>query len=139
MQMATSKAPRAASAISSEGDRPKKPRMGETAADLWKAIRVARGGVVSSEAGGRILYPTLRVVGGEDFQVAADGSLRVVVRETAGMGVRDATEAEAIEFHRDLDGDRVQVLLMTPPGYGSDYMRQRVLREMHSPSGMSFG
>jgi hypothetical protein len=54
------------------------------------------------------------------------------------MGVRDATEAEVNEFHRDLDSDRVQVLLMTQPGYGSNYTRQRVLRVMHSPSGMSF-
>ncbi len=118
--------------------RPKKPRLGETAADLWIAIKSASGGVVCSEAGGRILYPTLRVVGGDDFQLAGDGALRVVVRGTDGAGVRDATEAEAAEFHRDLDGDQVQVLLLTPPGYGSDYTRQRVLREMHSPSGMSF-
>jgi len=118
--------------------RPGKPRLGESADAVWKAIQQASGGVVSSEAGGRVLYPTLRVVVGQDFQMAADGSLRVVVPRSGGIAVRDATRDEVDEFHRDLEGDRVQVLLMTPPGYASEYKAQRVLREMHSPSGLAF-
>lgn len=115
-----------------------KPRLGESAEELWRAIKAVNGGVVASEAGGRLIYPTLRVVGGEDFQLSADGSLRIVVQEAAGAGVRDASRKEADEFHRDLEGDRVQVILMSPPGYGSDYKIQRILRELHSPSGLSF-
>lgn len=118
--------------------RPNKPRMGETADDLWAAIKKAAGGVVSREAGSRIVYPTLRVVGGDDFRLGPKNQLVVVDRQSGGVGVRDATKAEANEFHNDLSEDRVQVLLMTAPGYGSDYKAQRVVQELHSPSGLGF-
>ena len=118
--------------------RPSKPRMGESADEVWAAIKQAAGGVVSREGGSRLLYPTLRVVAGDSFRIDANGDLQVVDRKSGGVGVRDATNAEADEFHRDLNGDRVEVVLMTAPGYGSDYGHQKVVQVLHSPSGMSF-
>lgn len=115
-----------------------KPRMGESADDVWKAIKTAAGGIVSREGGSRILYPTLRVVGGDDFRVTPQGTLEIVDRKSGGAGVRDASEAESAEFHRDLERDGVQVLLMTAPGYGSGYVAQKVVQELHSPAGLSF-
>lgn len=129
----------AQSAIRGEAkNRPSKPRMGETADEVWTAIKQAAGGVVSREGGSRLLYPTLRVVAGDSFRVDANGDLQVVDRKLRGVGVRDATRAEADEFYRDLDGDRVEVVLMTAPGYGSDYGQQQVVEVLHSPSGLSF-
>lgn len=116
--------------------KPGKPRMGESADELWRAIQDISGGVVSD---GRVRYPTLRVVGGDDFRLDANNKLLVVDKKSGGMGVRDATDTEADEFHRDLDRDGVQVLILTAPGYGSAYRQQQVLQELHSPSGNSFG
>ncbi|WP_315534100.1 PLxRFG domain-containing protein, partial [Delftia acidovorans] len=116
----------------------KKPRLGESAEEVWAAIKKAAGGVVSREGGSRLLYPTLRVVAGSSFRVDANGDLQVVVSKTGGVGVREATSAQADELHRDLDGDRVEVVLMTAPGYGSDYGHQKVVQVLHSPSGLSF-
>ena len=45
------------------------------------------------EAGSRLLYPTLRVVGGEDYQLAANGRLQVLVRGMDGVAVREATSS----------------------------------------------
>lgn len=115
----------------------KKPRMGETANSLWEAIKKASLGVVSREGGSRILYPTLRVVAGDWFTLSASGKLQLIDREH-GMAVIDATNEQADEFHRDLDGDRVEVVLLTQPGYASNYGPQKVLEVLHSPSGMSF-
>lgn len=112
-----------------------KPRLAESADSLWTNIRGMQGGVVHD---GRIIVPTLQVIGGEQFKIGPSGALEVVDRKNGGMGVRDATNAEADEFHRDLTADRVQVQLMSPPGYGSGYKAQRVLRVLHSPSGNDF-
>lgn len=115
-----------------------KPRMGESADDVWSAIKQASGGVVSTEGGSRLLYPTLRVVAGDSFRLDANGDLQIVDQRFGGVGVRPATTAEADEFHNDLNGDRVEVVLMSAPGYGSDYKNQKVMQVLHSPSGMSF-
>lgn len=115
----------------------RKPRMGETANSLWEAIKKASRGVVCQAGGNRILYPTLRVVAGDWYTLSAQGTLQIIDREH-GMGVKDATPAQADEFHSDLDGDRVEVVLMSQPGYASDYGRQKVLEILHSPSGMAF-
>ena len=93
--------------------------------------------MVSREGGSRILYPTLRVVAGDWFTLSASGKLQLIDREH-GMAVIDATDEQADEFHRDLDGDRVEVVLLTQPGYASNYGPQKVLEVLHSPSGMSF-
>lgn len=122
-----------------QGEKPSgKPRMGESADDIWQAIKRVSAGVVDTGGSGRILYPTLRVVGGEDFRYGPGGRLEVVDRKSGGVGTRDATEAEADEFHRDLSADRVQVLVMTAPGFGSGYKAQQVVRELHAPSGNDF-
>ncbi|WP_423454267.1 hypothetical protein [Ottowia sp. VDI28] len=121
-----------------ESRSPPKPRLGETADAVWAAIKQAAGGVISREGGSRLLYPTLRVVAGDSFRIDVNGDLQVVDRKSGGVGVRPATSAEADEFHRDLNGDRVEVLLMTAPGYGSAYGHQKVVQVLHSPSGMSF-
>jgi hypothetical protein len=114
----------------------KRPRMGESADAVWKAIKQANGGVVVE---GRVLYPTLRVVAGDDYQLQANGKLGVVDKKAGGIGVRDATKAEVEEFHKDLERDAVQVVVLTSPGYGSGYRAtRRVLQELHSPSGLSY-
>jgi hypothetical protein len=114
----------------------KKPRMGESADAVWKAIKQANGGVVVE---GRVLYPTLRVVAGDDYQLQANGKLGVVDKKSGGIGIRDATKAEVEEFHKDLERDAVQVVVLTSPGYGSGYRAtRRVLQELHSPSGLSY-
>jgi hypothetical protein len=112
-----------------------KPRMAETADDLWAAIRDTAGGVVHE---GRVIVPMLRVVAGDDFKLNAAGKLEVVDKKAGGMAVRDATDSEADEFHKDLSEDRVRVLLLSAPGYGSGYKQQQVLKELHSPSGNGF-
>ena len=112
-----------------------KPRMGESADQLWSAIKEASGGVVHE---GRVLYPVLRVVCGDDFTLDARGQLQMIVKGMGGLCVRDVSDAEADEFHRDLARDGVQVLLLTSPGFGSGYGERRALRELHSPSGLSF-
>jgi hypothetical protein len=112
-----------------------KPRLAETADDLWAAIQDTAGGVVHD---GRIIVPTLRVVAGDDFKLNAQGKLEIVDKKAGGMATRDATDAQADEFHRDLSEDRVQVLLLSAPGYGSGYKQQQVLKELHSPSGNGF-
>jgi hypothetical protein len=113
-----------------------KPRLGESGDELWKAIKRTSNGVVCE---GRIIYPTLRVVAGESFFLGTDGKLQRVVGETNGFCYQPATAREVDEFHHDLNQDRVEVLLMTQPGWCSNYERQKVLRILHSPSGMAFG
>lgn len=115
-----------------------KPRMGETADDVWKAIKAANKGIVTEEAGSRIVYPTLRVVAGDDFRLSQDGKLEIIDRKSGGVGVKEATPAQADEFHRDLNRDGVEVVLLSPPGFVSGYKGQKVLRVLHSPSGNSF-
>jgi predicted nucleotidyltransferase len=127
--------PQAEGKVAPEAVKSGKPRMGESADDLWTAIKKDSAGVVHE---GRIIVPTLRVVGGDDFTLNAKGELEVVDKKGGGMAVRDAKPAEVEEFHRDLEADRVQVLLETPPGFGSNYKARKPLREMHSPSGNSF-
>ena len=120
------------------GATPTKPRLAEDPDSLWREIQRVSGGVVAREAGSRLLYPTLRVVGGEDYQLAANGRLQVLVRGMDGVAVREATSQEADDFHEGVGRDAAQVLLLTPPGYASDYRSRRVVRELHSPSGMYF-
>ena len=120
------------------GATPTKPRLAEDPDSLWREIQRVSGGVVAREAGSRLLYPTLRVVGGEDYQLAANGRLQVLVRGMDGVAVREATSQEADDFHEEVVRDAVQVLLLTPPGYASDYRSRRVVRELHSPSGNHF-
>lgn len=116
----------------------RKPRMGETANSLWEAIKKASGGVVSREGGNRVLYPTLRVVAGDWFTLGANGKLQIIDRSSCGVGVKDATDHQADEFHADLDNDRVEVVLLSQPGYASNYGPQKVVQVLHSPSGLGF-
>ena len=115
-----------------------KPRLGESADDVWKAIKALQGGAVIPGAG--ILYPTLRVVGGSDHFLSASGQLQVVVQGAGwdGMCARDATAGEIDDFHRDLEKDFVQVMFLSTPGYGSGYGSRQILREVHAPSGLGF-
>ena len=124
--------------VPKQSSRPPKPRMGESADDVWRSVTGIAGGVVERDNGSRITYPTLRVVGGDDFRLGIGNKLEIVDKKSGGAAVRDATPAEADEFHRDLEQDRVQVLLLTSPGFGSGYKAQRVVRELHSPSGLAF-
>lgn len=62
----------------------------------------------------------------------------MIDKACAGMAARDATDAQVADFHRDVDADRVQVVLLSSPGYASGYLTQRVVRELHSPSGNCF-
>ncbi|MBV7542016.1 hypothetical protein [Acidovorax sp. sic0104] len=114
-----------------------KPRMGETPDSLWEAMKKASHGVVSREGGSRLLYPTLRVVAGDWFTLDARGALQLIDRQH-GMGVREPTTAQADEFHQDLNADRVEVVLMSQPGYASNWGPQTVVEILHSPSGLSF-
>ena len=114
-----------------------KPRLGDTADELWQAVRDLQPQVLR-EAGSRLVHPTLRVVLGQDYRW--DGSRLLIIHggDWPGMCERAATQQEAQSFHDDLDQDRVQVAFLTPPGYASGYGPQRVLREVHSPSGLAF-
>lgn len=113
-------------------------RLGESPRAVWDAVSKLNGGVVEPLNGYRMTYPTLRVVGGDDFRIGPHGRLQVVDKSCAGMAARDATDAQVDKFHRDLSADRVQVVLLSSPGYASGYLMQQVVRELHSPSGNSF-
>ncbi|MCZ8256087.1 MAG: hypothetical protein O9327_10525 [Polaromonas sp.] len=115
-----------------------KPRLGESADAVWAGIKSLQGGAVIPGSG--ILFPTLRVVGGNDHFLSAAGHLQVVVRGAGwdGMCARDATAGEIDEFHRDLEKDFVQVIFLSSPGYGSGYGCRAILKEVHSPSGLGF-
>lgn len=113
-----------------------KPRMGESAEELWNALLVAsRQGVTVDGRG--IHYPVLRIYGEpEDFQLASDGTLQVLNHEVAG--VRPANQEEVEAVHSALGEDCIHVVVLSRPGYGSDYKVPRTLRELHSPSGNAF-
>ena len=107
------------------------PRLAETAGGLWEAIKMLSGGVATSAG---LIYPTARVVCGEDHQVRQDGSVWVI-SDAKGITSRPATVAERESFKRDIDLDRVLVVLLSRPGYGSDYGSRKVLQVLHSPAG----
>jgi hypothetical protein len=117
-------------------ERPPKPRMGENADEVFRAFKTAAmGGVVDSRYG--ILYPVARHPGGGPTYTF-QGSGKLGIAGDNGMSVRDATAAEENEFHSDLGHDRLWIYTQTRPGYGSGGKAQRMLTELHSPSGNDF-
>lgn len=115
-----------------------KPRLAESAGGLWTAIKMLSATGVPENGTGRILYPQLRVVAGDTYIADGNGDLSILDSKTGGVGVKAATTKQADAFHHDLAADRVEVVLTSAPGFGSDYSRQHVLQVLHSPSGNDF-
>lgn len=102
-----------------------RPRMAEDADSLYRAFQAASiGRVFVSGYGFR--HPTARVPAWHDFWIQ-DGELHVVV----GAGSRPATKAEVREFHKSLEQDQVQIVVMT-------VLDQNVLCVLHQASGLGF-
>lgn len=115
-----------------------KSRLGETSNEVWERIIELKDGVYS---GGQVYYPILRVVCGDDFQVVGvrpNLKYMILDKSSGNFCYNLATEQQIQEFHDDLDKDRVQVLIMTKPGYQSNYKYPKVIEELHSPSGNSY-
>ena len=116
------------------GAKPGKPRLGESANDVYAEFKKLAAGYVSPV--GIVPVTAHHPGGGPSYTIGAGGTLEVLTPD--GVGTRKATESEQREFHNDLESDYLQIRAMTRPGYGSGYKNQRVVAELHSPSGQSF-
>ena len=100
--------------------------------------KLSASGVVTDNYG--VLFPAAKIALDEKAYTVIyqpDGSTRLGVSFDNGT-CRLATNQEADYFHADLDKDIVQIVVLSRPGYGSDYGRRKVLDILHSPKGSSF-
>lgn len=107
-------------------------RLAESPQDFWRAMQRIATGVVHT---GGILYPTFRVVGVGDFQLANAHILERTNVGPGGLGCRAADTAESEAFELAVADDHVTVVLLSRPGYGSAYASRTVLRVMHVARG----
>lgn len=111
-----------------------KPRLGESAEDVYAAFKKLAAGYVTDR--GIVPVTARNLADGTQYAMSAAGKLEVLTRD--GAGTREATDQEAREFHEDLEADRLWIRAMTRPGFGSGYKLQTMIAELHSPSGRSF-
>lgn len=110
-----------------------KPRLGENADDLYRAIKQQTDKGIAPGPDGRQLTPVVRVLGIGDMKISSQG---VEVLSDGGAGTRAATAAEIDTLHDELEADRAQVLGMSQ--WGGSTGASRPVVELHSPSGNSF-
>lgn len=119
---------------------PSKPRLAETADDLFAQLKKLSGGHVAVGLGRGILPVYARnPAGGPLYAVEADGKVSVIGQ--GGMTRRDATREEGDDFHSDLEGDRLWVQAWTRWGGsgGGGATSTKPVVELHSPSGQDWG
>ncbi len=128
-----SAAPAAITKAAPEIAKSSKPRLAETADDLWKIIKAKTdSGVVF---GGQILYPVVDTLGSGEFRISSKGIDKISREGTA----TPATKSEIAELHDAIEKDQVQVHLLTRWGGSGRERGQRVAQVIHSPTGNSFG
>lgn len=84
-----------------------------------------------------LIYPTLRLDDGRDFQVQHDGAINRSLPTSHGMTCRNATEKELEALEFAVSRGWVQVLALTRPGFSSHYGEQRVLATLAVPEDRS--
>lgn len=116
-------------------DPPARLRLGETADEVWASFRqLSANGFVTRRG---LLYPVARIPGdsclyGVGQRLDGSSELRI---EGDDLTFRKASDQEADRFHADLDGDRVEIVCLTRPGYMSGFGRRELVQVLHSPRG----
>lgn len=131
-QNGDTQAPAATLKVAPEVAKSGKPRLAETADDLWRTIKAKTdSGVVF---GGQILYPVVDTLGSGEFRISSKGIDKIGREGT----VTPATKGEIAELHDAIEKDQAQVHLLTRWGGSGRERGQRVAQIIHSPSGNSF-
>lgn len=105
--------------------------MGDTLSALRQ--RLAPLAVPVPIEGHGLIYPTLRLDDGRDFQVQHDRVINRSLPSSHGMTCRDATDKELEALEIAVSRGWVQVLALTRPGFSSHYGEQRVLSTLALP------
>ena len=111
------------------------PRLAETPDALWAAIESAcLVGRVCRANGSRWTYARLVLPSGDILLMQGGGEV-LLVAGSAGLGTLPAPPSVLGALHAAVAQDRVRVVLMTTPGFGSGYRAPRVLEVLHEPTG----
>ena len=112
-----------------------KQRLAESGPALWAAIKELNiSGVVPP--GGGVYYPSIRIVCGSTFVLDVNHKPHVI--PDFGIHTRVPRQSEIEELEDAVKKDQVEVLILTRPGYESEYSHQKTKMVLHSPSGNSF-
>lgn len=104
-------------------------------ADTFAALRARLAPLASPVLveGHGLIYPTVRLDDGRDFQVQKDGLINRAIPGSHGMTCRDATQREMEALEIAVSHGWVQVLALSRPGFSSQYGEQRVLSTLALP------
>lgn len=112
-----------------------KPRLAESGPALWAAVKELNiSGVVPP--GGGVYYPAIRIVCGNTFVLDVHHKPQVI--PCFGIYTRVPRQSEIEELEDAVEKDQVEVLILTRPGYESEYSHQQTKMILHSPGGNSF-
>lgn len=111
---------------------PSMPRMAETAGAFFDALAlVSRCGYVTEYCG--VVYPTVRAYGLGDFTMNSHGEFLALSHD--GICTAALSAEQHAQIVAAIEADQISVLLLTRPGFGSDYGTRKLVKVIHQPRG----
>jgi len=112
-----------------------RPRLAESAAGLWDALRQLTAGGTPDPVAGGVDYPVLLVPALGHFTLDTSGRIQCTNLGDGGLGSRDATEHEAEQVMRAVAEDQAVVVTLSPAGFRSGYGLRATRQVLHDPRG----